>query len=69
MQQHFPQVRLKLDDSLETQELADHVLYPLYGHDLAITFWNATEANNHQSFKQHHPLTKINAECYDEQFR
>lgn len=72
MQQHLPQASQKLDNNviaLKKQDLVDHVQYPLYGHDLAISFWNATEANSRRPFKQHHPLTKINEECYDEQFR
>lgn len=43
---------------------------PLYGGGVAITFWNATEANGfRQSVRQYHPLTKLNEECWDAQYR
>lgn len=48
----------------------DEMNYPLYGQSVAsISFWNATEAIHNKPFQQYHPLTKVNAECLDFQFR
>lgn len=47
----------------------DEVTYPLYGKSEAISFWNQTEAINFKGYKQSHPLTKLNSECFDEQRR
>lgn len=62
-QQNFRQMR-RNDQAIED------VKYPLYGRTVPpISFWNQTEAINFKAFKQYHPFTKLNIECYDEQRR
>lgn len=44
--------------------------FKLYGENSeAISFWNTTVSNRRGHFKQFHPLTKLNSECLDEQWR
>lgn len=45
--------------------------FKLYGeHSDAISFWNTMAGTNGRGhFKQFHPLTKLNSECLDEQWR
>lgn len=44
--------------------------FKLHGEDsMAISFWNTVASNGRGHFKQYHPLTKLNGECLDEQWR
>lgn len=44
--------------------------FKLYGKNShGISFWNTVVTNERGHFKQYHPLTKLNAECLDEQWR
>lgn len=44
--------------------------FKLYGkHSDGISFWNTAITNGRGHFKQYHPLTKLNIECLDEQWR
>lgn len=44
-------------------------LYGSHGGAVAITFWNATDSIGFRSVRQYHPLTKLNEECLEFQFR
>lgn len=54
-----------LDHSKEDE--AGQKTYPLYGTE-AISYW-CPSVRNKTPFKQCHCLTKVNEECYDDQFR
>lgn len=60
---HFD--RMPSDHSKEDE--ANQKMYPLYGTE-AISWW-LPKPQNKLPFKQVHCLTKLNSECYDEQFR
>lgn len=44
--------------------------FKLYGENSnGISFWNSVAVKGRSHFKQYHPLTKLNSECLDEQWR